>query len=118
MLLSSAALWHCASRSATHAAAANRHKLARLLATLPLAASIRMQSSPAFSRNINPIADAMAAQGFDRCEFLLELGCGPGEHVVEFAKRWDEPFFQPTDCSRAAITSTDFKGEGGGAARY
>ena len=45
-----------------------------------------MQSSPAFSRNINPIADAMAAQGFDRCEFLLELGCGPGEHVVELRK--------------------------------
>ena len=68
-----------------------------------------MQSSPAFSRNIDPIADAMAAQGFDRCEFLLELGCGPGEHVVEFAKRWEEPFFQPTDCSRAAITSTDLR---------
>ena len=51
----------------------------------------------------------MAAQGFDRCEFLLELGCGPGEHVVELAKRWDEPFFQPTDCSRAAITSTDLR---------
>ena len=92
-----------------HAAAAHRRKLARILATLPLAAALRMQSSPAFSRNIDPIADAMAAQGFDRCEFLLELGCGPGEHVVEFAKRWEEPFFQPTDCSRAAITSTDLR---------
>ena len=95
--------------AAAHAAAAHRHKLARLLATLPLAAALSMQSSPAFSRNINPIADAMASQGFDRCEFLLELGCGPGEHVVEFAKRWEEPFFQPTDCSRAAITSTDLR---------
>ena len=73
-----------------------------------------MQSSPAFSRNINPIADAMASQGFDRCEFLLELGCGPGEHVVEFAKRWEEPFFQPTDCSRAAITSTDLRAKEAG----
>ena len=79
-----------------------------------MAASVRMQSSPAFSRNINPIADAMAAQGFDRCEFLLELGCGPGEHVVEFAKRWEEPFFQPTDCSRAAITSTDLRAKEAG----
>ena len=103
-----------ASPQREHAAATSHHKLARVALLATSAAALSMQSSPAFSRNINPIADAMASQGFDRCEFLLELGCGPGEHVVEFAKRWEEPFFQPTDCSRAAITSTDLRAKEAG----
>jgi len=73
-----------------------------------------MQSSPAFSRNIGPITEAMEAAGFDRCEFLLELGCGPGEHVVALAQKWPELFFQPTDCDQRSVVSTDARARAAG----
>ncbi|KAH8068107.1 DUF938-like protein [Aureococcus anophagefferens] len=66
-----------------------------------------MQRSPAFPRNKDPIAAAMEAAGFPDCGTILELGCGPGEHAPDFARRWPTPTFQPTDADASALRSSD-----------
>ena len=79
-----------------------------LAVVVPTAAALStMQRSPAFPRNKDPIAAAMEAAGFPDCGTILELGCGPGEHAPDFARRWPTPTFQPTDADASALRSSD-----------
>jgi cyclopropane fatty-acyl-phospholipid synthase-like methyltransferase len=79
-----------------------------LAVVVPTAAALStMQRSPAFPRNKDPIAAAMEAAGFPDCGTVLELGCGPGEHAPDFARRWPTPTFQPTDADASALRSSD-----------
>ena len=60
--------------------------------------------SPAFTRNKEPILDALRQQGIESCERVLELWSGPGEHAPYFAEALGgkSPVWQPTDFSREA----------------
>lgn len=84
------------------------YMLRRLLRYFAIVAhALSMQRSPAFPRNRGPIAEAMDAAGFDTCARILELGCGPGEHAVDFAARWPSAVIQPTDCDPSSLASVD-----------
>mmetsp|Transcript_18489 Transcript_18489/g.59626 ORF Transcript_18489/g.59626 Transcript_18489/m.59626 type:complete len:203 (-) Transcript_18489:80-688(-) len=67
-----------------------------------------MQRSPAFVRNRDAILEAMKESGLAKCERILEIGSGPGEHCPYFATHLEEsPVFQPTDLHEAACVSSD-----------
>uniref|UniRef100_A0A7S3NFB7 Methyltransferase domain-containing protein n=1 Tax=Aureoumbra lagunensis TaxID=44058 RepID=A0A7S3NFB7_9STRA len=75
---------------------------------LQLVSSLKMQNSPAFMRNRDPIVDALRQCGVNECDHVLELGCGPGEHIVYIANKLQSVrLFQPTDVSLEALESTN-----------
>ncbi|KAJ8599272.1 hypothetical protein CTAYLR_006787 [Chrysophaeum taylorii] len=71
--------------------------------------SLPMQSSPAFSRNREPILGALKETGISSCKLVLELGCGPGEHAPYFVVKLGDasPTWQPTDVRPDACSSSD-----------
>lgn len=68
-----------------------------------------MQRSPAFVRNREAILEAMKSSGLVKCERILELGSGPGEHAPYFAAQLgdESPEFQPTDLVEDSCVSSD-----------
>ena len=64
-------------------------------------------SSPAFSRNIGPIIDALRGQLGDASGQALEIGSGPGEHVVALARAFPNLAWMPSDPDPAACASIE-----------
>ena len=87
----------------------------KTLAALPvilLVVSYRidaMQRSPAFFRNRDIILEALKTSGLAKCERILEIGSGPGEHAPYFASQLgaQSPIFQPTDMHSEDLASSD-----------
>jgi SAM-dependent methyltransferase len=63
------------------------------------------RSSPAFPRNIRPIAEALAPLLAGASGRALEIGCGPGEHAVALARAFPALRWTPTDPDPAAVAS-------------
>lgn len=63
-------------------------------------------SAPSAARNLPPILGAMAkyvpSQGV-----ALELASGTGEHIVEYARRFPDVIWQPTDIDPDRLNSID-----------
>jgi SAM-dependent methyltransferase len=61
-------------------------------------------SSPAFPRNREPIATVLA-QLLPSSGSVLELASGSGEHVIHFARQFEQLSWQPSDPEPAARAS-------------
>lgn len=64
-------------------------------------------SSPAFSRNIGPILDALRGLLGDASGQALEIGSGPGEHAVALARAFPDIAWTPSDPDPAACASIE-----------
>jgi SAM-dependent methyltransferase len=65
----------------------------------------RRRSSPAFSRNIRPIVEALTPLLAGLSGRALEIGCGPGEHAAALARAFPALRWSPTDPDPAAVAS-------------
>jgi SAM-dependent methyltransferase len=61
--------------------------------------------APAFHRNHGPIWSVISPFLNGRTGHVLELGSGPGQHVVEFARRAPEIVWWPSDCDEIHLRS-------------
>lgn len=65
----------------------------------------RQLTSPAFARNVAPILSALGPHLRGLSGPALEIGCGPGQHAVAFARAHPALDWTPSDPDPAAVAS-------------
>jgi len=65
------------------------------------------RDAPSFHRNIEPITEKLREILALKCEYVLEVGSGSGQHVERFSREFPQITFQPTEHDVDNLPSID-----------